>query len=762
MSTDFDPSRDPRPAGPSKPAGNEKILIRAREESKRDNDAWGPSYRVMADDQAFIAGHQWDPGDVADRNTGGHVTLTINDLPQYLDQVVGDMRMNPTQVRIRAADWGASQSKFISNSGRKYDAADVRAGLIREIEYKSNASMHYNLAGQAAAETGLGFMRLRTDYADEDTFCQDIIIERIKNRWSVMMDCMALQPDFSDQNHCFVGAWMPLDEYNEKYPGTSPAPIGSDVGGWWQKDGFVRVSEYYWREQETVGLIQLDNGVLIKETDKEAWKAALANPQRVLQQRKVKVWRVWWCTMTFHDVIEEPRQLPGSIIPVFPVIGKRFEGEEDDFFFGLVRFAKGPKKMENYWLSSATERIALMPTSPWLVTADMVKGYEGTWSEANTGMAAYLPFNPDPNFPAGPQRTQPPSVPAGEMQMMLAFGEKVKATVGFHDAGIGRSTNDQSGIAIEKLQQESDIGAFVYTDNLRIAISGLGKVLNSWLPSIYDTERFITVRHENGEVDSIEINKVGDDGMLMNDLSEGRYDVHVETGPAYTTLRAQAAGQTLDLMKMLAGIGQGEKAGAIADIAVAEMDIPGAERIAARLRKMVPPALIDPTEMTEDERNAPPPQPTPEQLAQNAMAEAQGVKAQSEKAKADATVATAQATMMTAKATEARAAADIAQAEADIVATLVGGPEAAETADREIADQQRQTAAKDAAAKPAPAAKPAEPEEAPGIADEHLDQVRNMVLETIAGVLAPVPQQPVAAAPAEQPQPTGIPPQPQQ
>jgi hypothetical protein len=687
----FLPSRDPKPAGPGTP--NAELLIEARENSQRDNQAWGAMYRVMEDDQAFLAGRQWDTQDVIDRNTAGHVTLTINDLPQYLDQVVGDMRMNPTQIRVRAADWGAASTKFVSNSGRKYESSDVRAGLIRQIEYKSNASLHYNLAGQAAAETGLGWLRLYTEYTDENTFAQDICIERIKNRWSVLIDCMAQQPDFSDADHCFVGSWMKLEEFNKKYPGEAPTPIGANYQGWWSREGYVRVAEYYWREEYKEGLLQLDNGTLVRESDKAMWKMAMELPERIVQSREVTRKRVKWCKMTYSRVISKIRTLPGQLIPVVPVIGKRFEGQEDDFFYGLVRFAKEPKRMENYWLSSATERISLMPTAPWLVTAANVKGYTDTWAGANSGTAAYLPFNVDPDNPNFvPQRQTPPSIPAGEMQMMLAFGEKVKSTVGFHDAGVGKARNEQSGVAIEKLQRESDVGAFVFNDNLRVSISYIGKVLNSWLPSIYDSERFITVRHENGEVDTIEINKVDDTGQIINDMTEGMFDIHVETGPAYTTVRAQAADMTMELVKVLAQIGEGDKAAAIVDIAVAEMDIPGNERIAARLRKMVPPALIDPTELTEEERTAPPPQPTPDQIAANAMAEAK-------MAEAEAAKLTALAKSDTADATRARARADIAQAEADMVATLVGSPEAAETADMELAEEKRTQAG--AGAKPA-------------------------------------------------------------
>src|SRR5207253_472978 len=104
---------------------------------------------------------------------------------------------------------------------------------------------------------------------------------------------------------------------------------------------------------------------------------------------------------------------------------------------------------------------------------------------------------------------------------------------------IGKVRNKQSGIAIERLQQQSDNGSFVFTDNLRMAITGVGRLFDQWIPEIYDSERFITVRHPNGEIDVIQINKVDDGGNLINDMSEGNFDSHAETGPAYSTLREE-------------------------------------------------------------------------------------------------------------------------------------------------------------------------------------------------------------------------------
>lgn len=722
---DYDPSRDPAPKGQGK---HQAILEAAREEARRDEQYWRESYAVEEEDQRFLCGAQWDPIQKQARTDAGLVTLTINDLGQFLDQVTGDMRQNPTQIKITPSDFGATMQKFVSVNGRKYQAHEVIAGLIRDIEFRCKAPMHYVLAGQHAAETGRGWLRLRSDYRNDKAFVQDLIIERVKNRWSVLPDSMATQPDYSDMMHCMVGCWEPLDKFRREHPKASMAPIGEVSPGYWDKPDFVRLSERYWRKPVTIRRLLLDNGVTIDDTDERLFAAAEVSG-RVISERKVRTFEVWWAKMTYHDVIDEPRKLPGTRIPLVPVLGKVIEGREDDFTYGLFRFGKEPKMMENYWLSSATQRMSQMPNAPWVVTDTMVEMHKNAWREANRGAPAYLPYTPDPAAPMGPQRVPGASIPAGEMQLLLAFGDKVKAAVGFHDAAIGKTRNDQSGIAIERLQQESDVGSFVFTDNLRMAIGSIGQIAVDWIPSVYDTERFVSIRHASGEVDLIQLNTIDEaTGEIVNDITGGNFDALAETGPAYSTLRQQGADMGMRMVEGLAQVGQGEKVSAIVDIVAENMDFPSSDRIAKRLRKMVPPQLIDETEMTDEERAAGQPPPSPDQVLAMKNAEAAGLKA-------DAEIAKANAMHDTADATRAKARADVATATTQMAQAITGAAQVASGASEKSGESEGKPKGK--------------------IDPEMKAALEEMILQTLATALADMAPETNSPAPAPIPAVTG-------
>ena len=90
---------------------------------------------------------------------------------------------------------------------------------------------------------------------------------------------------------------------------------------------------------------------------------------------------------------------------------------------------------------------------------------------------------------------------------------------------------------------------------------------------------------------------------MLNDLTVGTYDVIVTTGPAYNTLRQEAAETMVQMAQNWPKLM--EIAG---DKVIRAMDWPGADDIADRVAKTLPPGLAD---KPEDQKDAPPMVQTP-------------------------------------------------------------------------------------------------------------------------------------------------------
>jgi hypothetical protein len=168
----------------------------------------------------------------------------------------------------------------------------------------------------------------------------------------------------------------------------------------------------------------------------------------------------------------------------------------------------------------------------------------------------------------------------------MIASEDMKATTGIYDAALGAKSNETSGVAIQRRDAQGDTATFVYIDNLEDAIESTGRQLIDLIPHYYDDSRVIRQLGEDGEVEKfVEINKMMPDGVKWNDITRGKYDVVVSTGPAYTTRRQEAAENLMKLTQIegVAAVGS--------DILVRAMDIPMGDKLADRLKKMLPPGL---------------------------------------------------------------------------------------------------------------------------------------------------------------------------
>lgn len=632
------------------------LLEEARKRADRGYTAFKDNITAAKDDVEFLAGNQWPESVKKERDDQGRPYLTLNKLPQFVDQIIGDQRQNRPGIHIHPieGDNGQSEKKLSNQAGTKdYKLSEVYEAVIRNIEYTSNAEAHYDRSFQHSVEGGFGWLRVITEYSDDTSFEQDIKIKSIKDRFAVIMDPDAEELDGSDASWCFVSQKMSMKEFRKRYPKARTGDLSTAEMAeysWWYEEDYVRVAEYFRREPATRTLLLMNTGDTYFLDEVEDVLDELAKDQIVpIRKREVETYKVKWMKITSHDVLEKEVDWPGRTIPVVPVYGKEIDIGDKTFYRGAIRYAHDAQRMHNYWMTAATERVALSPKAPYVAPAEAIEGFEPEWENANTGNSAVLRYNPIPGVDR-PQREQPASMPAAEVNMALTMTDEMKSTVGIYDASIGAQGNETSGRAIIARQRQGDRGTFAYVDNLSRAIRRIGKILVELIPYIYDTERLIRLRFEDGSGDWVPINKtVIDDQsgkeIMLHDISAGKFDVTVTSGPSYQTLRMEAADSLMQFVQAVPS-----SANLVMDLVAQNMDWPGAQEIAKRLKKTLPPGILDQEEA--DELGIQPPQPTPEQQADMAKAEADIAKAEADKVKAQADTQ--------------KAEADVAQAQADL------------------------------------------------------------------------------------------------
>lgn len=581
-------------------------------------------------------GIQWPDAIARQRQQEGRPVLTINRLPAFIRQVVNDARQNSPAIQVVPVD-----------SGADVDTAQVIGGLIRAIERGSNAAVAYDTALEHAVSCGFGFFRICTDYAAPDSFDQVAKIERIANPLSVHWDTNSTEFDASDWGFAFVSDMLLESEFKRLYPTAKAisweAGRGDDWTDWFGEEK-VRVAEYWERTEVKRKLLLLSDGTAVREdqlTDQIQAALMLAGVTPV-REREAQDWTVKRRVINGAEVLEET-DWPGSSIPICPVWGEEVVIDGLRHFRSLVRDATDPQRMFNFWRSASTELVALAPRAPWIVPEGGIPmGEEGEkWRTANTRSHPYLLYRAGAG--AMPQRQPFAGVPAGAIQEALNAADDMKAITGIYDASLGARSNETSGRAILARQREGDVGTFHFLDNLSRAIQYAGRVLVQIIPSLYSAQAAIRILGDDQKAKVVKLTQeAGGGGQMpgggerLYNLSVGRYDVSVKTGPSYTTQREA----TRDALTQLAQAAP-QMAPIMADIIVKLMDFPDADRAARRLMAMLPPQ-VQAAEHADQQSGMPPEaqmalQAMQQQL-QQAQAQMQQMAAELQSKQADAQV----------------------------------------------------------------------------------------------------------------------------
>jgi hypothetical protein len=596
-------------AAGGKPAKSDSdILTVARARLDMAVSALAESREDEIDDLRFYAGSpdnhwQWPAdvlatrGAVQGQTINARPTLTINKLPQHVRQVTNDMRQNRPGAKVIPVDDNAD-----------VEVADIFNGMIRHIEYISDADVAYDTACENQVSYGEGYITLMTEYCDENTFDQDIKIGRIRNSFSVYMDPLIQDPTGADAKYCFITEDLTKAEYERQYPDAAPIStlqslgVGDQSISNWLNEDTVRIASYYYIDYDKTKLnLYPGNQSAFEGTPEDKMlKDMFGKP---VKSRMSERPRVMYCKINGYEILEQ-KEWAGKWIPVIRVIGNEFEVDGRIYISGLVRNAKDAQRMYNYWVSQEAEMLALAPKAPFIGYGGQFEGYEDKWKTANTNNWPYLEVNPDVTDGQGavlplPQRAQPPMASTGLLQAKAGASEDIKSTTGQYNASLGMGSNERSGRAILARQREGDVGTFHYGDNLTRAVRHVARQLVDLIPKIYDTQRIARIIGEDGETKMVKINPdqpmpvnkiVNEQNIVIEKIYNpgvGKYDVVATTGPGYATKRQAALEAMAQLLQ-----GNPQLWSVAGDLFVKNMDWPGAQEMSKRFAKTIDPKFL--------------------------------------------------------------------------------------------------------------------------------------------------------------------------
>ena len=555
-------------------------------------------------------GWQWPDDLRRDRMLARRPALTINNVQNHVNLVVNDGRQNKAQIKISPT---GKESTFLAAKGIE--------GLIRNIEYQSNATTIYDDCLQSSTEGGIGYGRVISTYPDERSFNQELRIVPVQNHLNVFLDPDIKQKNGSDAKYGFIFEDMTREQYERETGEPAPlgtSPFGAGLGSDWVKPHHVRVAEYYrinYRKdeliyyrhgtEEWIGLrSEVPGGMKRRLRLAEMqYKKGMGGGDIEIITRETEVKSLQWYKIGAHKIIDR-EEYKTQYVPIFRFVGRERVINDKLERKGLVRTLKDAQRMYNYNSSAEAEAAALATKTNWLVALEAIAGNNQAWDRANVDNKPYLPWrhkdrDGDPIPP--PQRIDPARTAEAYLAGMEIASRELEMASGQGPAQFGKPTKERTGRAINESQRTGDLLTFDFIDNAGLGIQYVGMILLDWIPHCYKTKQVVQILDEDGTERLITIDpqaaspyeeqKTLDTVSAILNPNIGKYKVQAQAGPAYSTQRREAWDAFVQIVT-----GAPELINEIGDLMFLAADFPMADKIAERMRrkiKQMAPWLLD-------------------------------------------------------------------------------------------------------------------------------------------------------------------------
>lgn len=572
------------------------ILQSMRDFRKRAEDYWHDIYEQAAEDIEFCVNKesQWDAKSRASREAAERPCVTINKIASFVHQQTNALRANKMTLNAIPVD--------DSDVGK----AEIQDAMLEYVLKSSRADIATDWAGGRAIMGGFGFYRVTTDYENELSFNQDIKVKRIENPQSTYLSPEIKCPFGSDTTEAITGEWMSKDEFKRQFPNDDAVSVDDITEAMdWQSEDTVFVAEYYRVEYVQDTLYLLDDGTTLLKSKIDEYEG---DPNLVIaNERKTQTKTIMWYKCS-RDAILEQTEIKADFIPIILVVGDEQWVKNKRYWNSLITNAKDPQIIYNYARTAQLEQLQKAGNRPWVADGRSIEGYESYWGDANNPNMTFLPYK---SVGENGQQYAPPFMATAYqgspdlMREVMTSADEIKGTTNINDATLGNQGNETSGRAIMARQRQSDQGNFHFLDNFKRAYEHLGRVILSMIPHYYDTPRVLRITQDDEVYKTLVINmdpesplvqkyekelkdaELGING-LYNDVTVGKYDIRIAAGADYNTQREEAREVLIELGRAYPALME-----VSGDLIIRAFDFPDADKIADRLKMLLPPQLKD-------------------------------------------------------------------------------------------------------------------------------------------------------------------------
>jgi len=543
---------------------------------------------------------QWDEAVKAKLESEGRPALTFNMILAVINTALGEHLRRDVQVSFKPR----------RNANRQV------AGILNKLSMQIAHANRYKYLEMMVAGDGLiqdrGFFDVRMDFSDH---MQGEVKIASLDPGTVLLDPDAKEYDPKTWNEVIITRWMSMDEIEHLYGRAKADSLKSVAAG---GDSFrydsirfddktfgedsrhaslvdanapedrdiraVRVVErqhYKWtQERMFVDPATGDMSEVPSGWDDAKAEAFAKKMQLFIHKRPGR--RVRWTVSADQVLLFDDWSMykTFTVVPYFPYFRRGVA-------FGMVKNLVGPQEYLNKTRSQELHIVNTTANSGWMVEEGTLVNMTADELEqrgAETGLV--LEFARGANPPA---KIQPNTVPTGIDRISEKAAFSIREISGVNDGMLGFAAPSVSGVALDRKTTQGQVQLEVPATHLELTRRLVFEKVLELIQDFYTEERVVQITfnpNPNAEDEQIVLNYMDAAGTLVNDVTEGAYDIAISTSPSRDNYDE---GQFAELMEMrMNGI-------AIPDpIIIRHSDLADRDDIAAEVEKML--GMAEPTE----------------------------------------------------------------------------------------------------------------------------------------------------------------------
>lgn len=554
-------------------AKDRDILDRMHDRFTYCVDRWTDVRSEAKMDMRHVKGDPWDPAERLARVKAKRPVIALDELGQYENQVVNEVRANPRAIKFSPVGDGANDA-----------TARFYANKAREIEYRSHAQQHYTRAFQNMVERSYGYTKLLTEFVTDkpakpsepwSAFSKRLLIGGVADPDSIYPDPDFVDATGRDWKYLFEIESRSRAEFKREWPDAAIQDFTPDLvkySNGWIDQSSVRIAAY-WELNHTPKMMEAweitnpQTGAPVvfewwaDESEEMVAQAMSAggNPTKK-DEREVRDPKVTQYLTNGVEILETT-PWPGKWIPYVAMFGKMLWIDEGSgpklTIMSMTRLARDPNMLHAYYTSCEAEMIGMTPKVPWWVwKGSLDKANALKVQKANHEPVAFIEVDQKSGTNQQDTPSLPQRIPFEPPIQAIDMGKEgarraIQASMGLTPLPTSaQRRNEKSGVALKQIEDSGQRGSYHFIDSYNMGIERMGELLEDLIPKVHDTKGETPVLGPDMKSSTMYIGADPDGQQPLPDgiekeqaipSIEGLHAVTIEVGPEVQSERQEAS-----------------------------------------------------------------------------------------------------------------------------------------------------------------------------------------------------------------------------